>query len=75
MTRRTVHASVNRLVEWYKSNPSAPRPTEIRVRATRRTIMKFARPKERGGPLLYEGFVIVPLKRSVHEPVQASIQT
>jgi hypothetical protein len=52
-------AKLDELIDWYEAfKPDAGH--EIRVSVKRRTAMKFAKPKERGGPLFYRGRLITP---------------
>lgn len=43
-----------KMIDW-GANPRC-----VRLRLTRRTVMKFAKPEKKGGPLFYRGIEIVP---------------
>lgn len=52
------------------------KPPCIRVNVTRATARKFAKPEKRGGPLMYAGVEVIPLRKSGEKeepPVQESL--
>lgn len=52
-------AAVDKLIDWYEQNkPDAGQ--QIKVKVCRRTAMRFAKSKARGGPLFYRGRELVP---------------
>jgi hypothetical protein len=57
-TKRTVRAKLDQLIDWFEQNKPQYRDP-IRVGVRRKTAMRFAKPRERGGPLYYRNHEIV----------------
>jgi hypothetical protein len=52
------------------------KPSCIRLNVTRETARKFAKPLKRGGPLMFEGVEVIPMRKKgpkPEAPVQQSI--
>ncbi len=67
----SIQSDLDELIVWYEKHK--PGVKEIAARCTRKTARKFAKPATKGGPLVYHGFTILPVRVSRKEQRASAI--
>lgn len=69
----TIRQDVDALIDWRNANPEPLNP-HIHVRCRPDTLRRFAK-KKKGGPFMYRGVELIPIKPKKVKPQQLEIET
>ncbi len=68
----SIRTELDQILDWYRDNGKTV--TEVPVNCRPRTLSGFAKKRERGGPYIYRGVIVVGIKSKDEAPQQAEIE-